>query len=385
MDKLAIVILNYNGRHYLQKFLPSVLKNSNNFPVYVADNFSSDDSINYLKKEFPTIRLIEFKKNFGFSEGYNRALGRIHAEYYMLLNSDVEVTPNWLNPLVKLMDENRHIAACQPKLLQYFQKEYFEYAGAAGGFIDKYGYPFCRGRIFRTMEKDFGQYDDSCPVFWATGACMLVRSEIFTRLGGFDPDYFAHMEEIDLCWRMKLAGFTIYYTGDSVIYHVGGGTLPESDPFKTYLNFRNSLITLVKNGKSAGLIWMMGVRFFFDLLACLKFLLIDSPGDSKAVLRANYHVYRKIGYYLKKRKGIYREMENVGSVFRGSIVISYYLFGRKFFFNLGSIIPDPVVSAAQPLPEIHGKSKRKVQNDGGSKGKERSINEKNSDAGRWNF
>ncbi len=356
MNKLAIVILNYNGRNYLQKFLPTVLKYAGSYPVFVADNHSSDHSVSYLQKEFPSVQILEFKKNYGFSEGYNRALERIEAEYCMLLNSDVEVTPGWLDPLIRLLDQNPGIAACQPKLLQYGKRSHFEYAGAAGGFIDKFGYPFCRGRIFKTMEQDFGQYNDTSSIFWASGACMLVRSSVFKDLGGFDPDFFAHMEEIDLCWRMKLSGFEIYYCGESVTYHVGGGTLHESDPFKTYLNFRNSLITLIKNSKRTWLIWKLFMRFVFDLAACMRFLFFDSPKVFLAVIRANYEVYRNLGHHLKKRTKIKRENKFLTNVYQGSLVFSYYFRGIKYFFNLGLIIPDTVVSAAQPLPEVHGKS-----------------------------
>ncbi len=368
MNKLAIVILNYNGRHYLQKFLPTVMKYASNYPVYVADNHSSDQSLSFLGKEFPTIQILSFEKNYGFSEGYNRALNQIEAEYFILLNSDVEVTSGWLDPLLFLMDKNPSIAACQPKLLQYDDRNRFEYAGAAGGFIDWLGYPFCRGRIFKTMERDFGQYDDTCPVFWASGACMMVRSSVFKDLGGFDPDFFAHMEEIDLCWRMKLTGYQIYYCGESVIYHVGGGTLHESDPFKTYLNFRNSLITLIKNSTWQGLLLKLIIRFLFDSVACLKFLLFDPSGNSGAVIRANYHVYRKLRYHVKKRARIKRVDRPLIGEYQGSLVFSYYLKGKKYFFNLGLIIPDTVVSAAQPFPEIHGKSKGKIKNYRGAEG-----------------
>ncbi|MBR9999449.1 MAG: glycosyltransferase family 2 protein [Cyclobacteriaceae bacterium] len=323
MEKLAVVILNYNGRHYLQKFLPTVLRYSSDFPVYVADNFSTDNSVAFLRKEFPSVRLIEFKNNYGFSEGYNRALDQISAGYYMLLNSDVEVTPDWLIPMVELLDRNPEIAACQPKLLQYNRRSHFEYAGAAGGFIDKYGYPFCRGRIFTTMERDYGQYDDTRPVFWASGACMLVRSSFFRELGGFDPDFFAHMEEIDLCWRLLLSGYAIYYCGESVVYHVGGGTLHQSNPFKTYLNFRNSLITLVKNSKKKGLYLRLFMRGIFDLIACHRFLLFNSPGDFLSVVRANVHVYKKFLYTLKKREKIKRNNNHPGNIYRRSIVLSY--------------------------------------------------------------
>lgn len=356
MNKLAIVILNYNGRHYLQRFLPTVLEYAGNYPVYIADNNSSDHSVSYLKKEFPTVHLVEFTKNYGYSEGYNRVLNQIEATYYMLLNSDVEVTPNWLDPLIRLMDRNPNIAACQPKLLQYDRRSYFEYAGAAGGFIDKYGYPFCRGRLFKTMERDYGQYDDTRPIFWASGACMLVRSSVFNRLRGFDPDFFAHMEEIDLCWRMKLSGYEIYYCGESVIYHVGGGTLHESNPYKTYLNFRNSLVTLIKNSKRKRLAGKLFMRLIFDFVAFFKFLFFDSVRESGAVIRANYDVYRRVGYHLKKRIKIKRENKYLSNVYRGSLVYSYYFRRKKYFFNLYLIVPNTVVSATQPLPEIHRES-----------------------------
>jgi GT2 family glycosyltransferase len=360
MNKLAIVILNYNGRHYLEKFLPTVLKYASNYPVYVADNHSSDQSVAYLKKEFPAVRILPFENNFGFSEGYNRALNRVEAEYFLLLNSDVEVTPGWLDPLIRLMDGNPRIGACQPKLLQYNDRKRFEYAGAAGGFIDRYGYPFCRGRIFKTMERDYGQYDDTCPVFWASGACMMVRSAVYKDLGGFDPDFFAHMEEIDLCWRMKLSGYDIFYCGESMIYHVGGGTLHESDPFKTYLNFRNSLITLIKNSKRSNLIPKIFIRFLFDVVACIKFLFFDSPGNSWSVIQANFDTYRRIRHHLKKRVDIGRKQTSLDGIYRGSLLFSYYMRGKKYFFNLGLIIPDTIVPAPQPLPEIHGKSERQV-------------------------
>jgi GT2 family glycosyltransferase len=362
MNKLAIVILNYNGRHYLQKFLPTLLKYASNYPVYVADNHSSDQSVSYLKEEFPSVQILTFEKNYGFSDGYNRALDLIGAEYFILLNSDVEVTPGWLDPLLRLMDLNPKIAACQPKLLQYDDRSRFEYAGAAGGFIDQFGYPFCRGRIFKTMERDFGQYNDTCPVFWASGACMMIRSSVFKDLGGFDPDYFAHMEEIDLCWRMKLSGFDIYYCGESVIYHVGGGTLHESDPFKTYLNFRNSLITLIKNSRRSKLFAKLFMRLVFDLIASLKFLLFDSPGDAGAVIRANYDVYRIFRHHSGKRKRIKRDNKTLTNVYHRSVVLSYYLRGKKYFFNLGLIIPDTVIPAAEPFPEIHREGQGQVKN-----------------------
>ncbi len=379
MEKLAIVILNYNGRHFLQKFLPNVIKHASGFSIYVADNASNDRSVEFLRANFPSVILIEFDKNFGYSEGYNRALSQIRSDYCMLLNSDVEVSPNWLDPLIQLMDQNPNIAACQPKLLAYHRKEYFEYAGAAGGFIDRYGYPFCRGRIFRTMERDYGQYDNTIPIFWASGACMMVRLNVFQALGGFDPDFFAHMEEIDLCWRMKLAGHEIYYCGESYIYHVGGGTLNESDPYKTYLNFRNSLITLLKNARRKVLVVRLMIRLLFDLIAALKFLISGSLGDSKAVIQANFHIYHRFRYYMRKRDIVNRTKKYISNVYPYSIVLSYYFFRKKFFFNLSSVIPNPVVSSTKPFPKIHRESQGEVQDYRRSKSKEGSINEKNSD------
>ena len=250
--RIAVVILNWNGRHFLEKFLPDVIRfSSDDASVVVADNASTDDSVEYLKKNFPSVRIILNEKNEGFTGGYNRALEKVEAEFYVLLNSDVEVTQDWLKPLLRLMDANKKIAACQPKILSYHEKDKFEYAGAGGGFIDKNGYPFCRGRIFSELETDHHQFDDERPVFWATGACMFVRASVYHELKGLDENFFAHMEEIDLCWRMQRAGYEVYYCGKSTVYHVGGGTLPKNNPRKTYLNFRNNLITFTKNRKSS--------------------------------------------------------------------------------------------------------------------------------------
>nr|MBP8033086.1 glycosyltransferase family 2 protein [Bacteroidia bacterium] len=246
-SKVAVVILNWNGKPFLEKFLPTVLQYSSGAQIIVADNQSSDDSVAFLKTQFPQVSVILNPSNDGFATGYNLALKQVKAEYYVLLNSDVEVTENWLQPIIKLMDENLKVAACQPKILDYNHPSKFEYAGAAGGFIDKYGYPFCRGRIFNVLEEDKAQYDTAKEVFWATGACMFVRAEAFWKVGGFDDDYFAHMEEIDVCWRMKNIGYQIYVEPSSKVYHVGGGTLNKLSPRKTFLNFRNNLTTLTKN------------------------------------------------------------------------------------------------------------------------------------------
>ena len=247
--KVAIVILNWNGKKMLQSFLSSVLKYSSDgaAEVVVADNASTDDSMDYVRTTYPNVRTIMLDKNYGFADGYNRALRQMDAEYYLLINSDVEVTPHWLDPLVSFMDAHSECAACQPKILSMFNRDMFEYAGAAGGFIDKYGYPFCRGRIFNKVEIDTGQYNNITEILWATGACMLVRSSDFWNAGRFDPRFFAHNEEIDLCWRMRIMGRKIYCVPASIVYHVGGGTLPKSNPMKTYLNFRNNLTMLYKN------------------------------------------------------------------------------------------------------------------------------------------
>src|SRR5665213_1345257 len=248
MTKVAVVILNWNGRKFLEQFIPSVEKNNPNFSeLIVADNASTDDSIEWLQNNFPKIKRIRLKNNGGFAKGYNDALEKIDAEYYVLLNSDVEVTQNWLEPIIKMMDADQNIGACQPKIRAFNDKEKFEYAGAAGGFIDKWGYPFCRGRIFDTYEIDEQQYNDSCEVFWATGACLFVRASAWKEVGGFDEDFFAHMEEIDLCWRMRNRGWKVMYCGESTVFHVGAGTLSKQNPKKTFLNFRNNLVLLAKN------------------------------------------------------------------------------------------------------------------------------------------
>jgi len=347
MDKVAVIILNYNGKHFLEKFLPGVVKYNEGYPVYVVDNHSIDQSIEFLNSKFPEkVNCIKLDDNFGFSGGYNKAVNYIKAEYFVFLNSDIEVTEGWLRPLLSLMESNKKVATCQPKLLDFKEKTYFEYAGAAGGYIDLLGYPFCRGRIFQTLEKDYGQYDDTIPVFWASGACMMIRSKIFKELGGFDSDYFAHMEEIDLCWRIKRSGFEVFYNSASIVYHVGGGTLNESNPFKTYLNFRNSLITLIKNDHPCALLWKIPVRLLLDTIAFIKFLFMDSYKDAFAVFRADLHVILRSVYYIKKRRKLTNDKNRYWGVYKKSIVISYFFLRRKFFFNIKSIIPDHIVSSS---------------------------------------
>lgn len=286
--KVAIVILNWNGAKMLATYLPSVINYSRDeAEIFVADNASTDDSMSWLSQHYPMVKQIALDRNWGFAEGYNKALGHIDAEYYILLNSDIEVTHHWLTPLIEFMDAHPQVAACQPKLLSVFDHDQFEYAGACGGFIDRYGYPFCRGRIFQTVENDDGQYDDSCKIAWATGACLMIRSRDYWEAGGLDGRFFAHSEEIDLCWRLRSRGRDIYCVPDSQVYHVGGGTLPKNNPMKTYLNFRNNLTMLYKNLNDKELKHVMRVRWWLDYLAALQMLLLEHHwGDCRAVFKA---------------------------------------------------------------------------------------------------
>ena len=297
MDKLAIVILNWNGAEMLKKYLPSVLQYSKDEAVvYVADNASTDNSIALLKEEFPEVKLILLEKNWGFAEGYNKALEQVEAEYYLLLNSDIEVTPGWLTPMLSFMDSHEEVAACQPKLLSIFQRDNFEYAGACGGYLDRYGYPFCRGRVFDVVEQDHGQYDEPAKVHWATGAALLVRARIYKEVGGLDARFFAHQEEIEMCWRMRIRGYQIYCLPQSKVYHVGGGTLPKSNPMKTYLNFRNNLTMLYKCLPEKDLKPVMRLRWFLDYLAAFQTLILKrNIGDFKAIFRArrDFKLWRK--------------------------------------------------------------------------------------------
>lgn len=334
MKKVAIVILNYNGARFLTQFLPSVISNASNAAIYVADNASTDNSVQILKEQFPDVQLIQLAINHGFAQGYNEALAQIDdATYFVLLNSDVEVTPNWVQPIVELMDSNPTIAACQPKIKDFYNKSYFEYAGAAGGFIDKLGYPFCRGRIFNVLEEDKGQYNDNVPVFWATGACMFVRADVYKQLGGFDGDFFAHMEEIDLCWRMQHAGYQIYYCGQSEVYHVGGGTLHKSNPHKTFLNFRNGLAMLYKNSSNNNLFLQVLTRLVLDGLAGAKFLFFDSWQDCWAVVRAHFNFYVQWKRWHQKRKTIIHKA-HINHIYPHNIVWLHFAKGIKYYKDL---------------------------------------------------
>jgi hypothetical protein len=333
-QKIAVVILNWNGKSFLERFLPSVIQHSPEGSVYVADNCSSDDSVAFLRSHFPQVKIIINKENGGFAKGYNDALRHVDAEYYVLLNSDVEVTANWINPILQLMETEKKIAACQPKLLAWHAKQQFEYAGAAGGYIDKYGYPFCRGRIFDTLEEDKGQYDSITEVFWATGACMFVRASVYREMQGFDPDYFAHMEEIDLCWRMKNNGYRIFVVPSSVVYHVGGGTLNKTSPRKTYLNFRNNLVTYTKNHTGPFLFFKLFFRLSLDGVAAIKFLLAGNGSHLLAILNAHVYWYLHIFDTLRKRRAL-RAMSTYSpstiGILQANIVVQYYLKGKKYF------------------------------------------------------
>jgi GT2 family glycosyltransferase len=335
--RLAVVILNWNGANFLQKFLPGIIQHSSmeGVNVIVADNGSSDNSLEVLKLGFPTVKVIALDANYGFPGGYNRAFEQIDCEYFLLLNSDVEVEEGWLMPLIEFMDSHKDCAACVPKLKDYNNRNKFEYAGAAGGFIDKYGYPFCRGRIFDTIEDDLGQYNDACPIFWGSGAALLVRSSAYKIAGGMDERFFVHMEEIDLCWRFWNLGFSVYYIPQSSVYHVGGGTLPQGNPRKTYFNFRNSLFLLFKNLPIYQLVPRLFLRMILDGIAALKALSAGSFAEFKAIFKAHMAFYQQLPYYIKWRKN-----NKVGQklpstiLYSKSIVFQYFAKKKTTFTDL---------------------------------------------------
>jgi hypothetical protein len=339
MTEIAIVILNWNTRDYLEKFLPVLIKNSKGEgnEIYVADNGSEDDSVEFLKANYPDVHLIQFDRNYGFTGGYNKALEQIEAKYYLLLNSDIEVTPNWLAPLKKMMDEDKGIGACMPKIKAYHDSAYFEYAGAAGGFIDKYGYPFCRGRIMNVFEKDEGQYDNKSEIFWATGACMMVRADLFHETGGFDNDFFAHMEEIDLCWRMKNRGFKIMYEPNSVIYHIGGGTLPNESPFKLYLNYRNNLFLLIKNLPPKYIGSILRKRFIIDMMSAVFYLVKGQFNKMNSVFKAYRQFRRSRKEMLNKRSAFEENQKSLhATIFKQSIIFVFFFKRKKYFKDLNA-------------------------------------------------
>jgi GT2 family glycosyltransferase len=334
--KVSVVILNYNTKSFLEQFLDSVLATDyDHFEVVLADNGSSDGSCEFVRQNYPQVRLIELNENFGFTGGYNRALKQVEADYYVLLNSDVEVDSNWLKPMIQLVESNPNIAAIQPKLLAYHNKEQFEYAGASGGFIDQYGFPFCRGRVFDNLEKDLGQYNDNAQVFWASGAALFIKAPLYHEIGGLDEDFFAHMEEIDLCWRLQNAGHQVWVCPESVVYHVGGGTLQKSNPRKTYYNFRNGLILLLKNLPKRKVLWVIIYRLILDHVAAYRFLFQGKTGDFKAIAAAHRHFILRLKYWKSKRK-VYNGNQAYYSpkVYKKSIVYMHFLKKRKTYLEL---------------------------------------------------
>ena len=326
--KVAVVILNWNGKSLLQKFLPSVVAFSKEATIYVADNASTDNSIKYVSENFPTIKIILNSVNGGYAKGYNDALKTLSEDIFVLLNSDVEVTENWLQPIVSQFESNPSIVAAQPKILDYKNKAYFEYAGAAGGFVDKYAYPYCRGRIFNTLEKDNGQFNDTATIFWASGACLFVRSAAFWNAGGLDEDYFAHQEEIDLCWRLNSKGGKVVYIGASKVYHVGGATLDAINPKKTFYNFRNSLLNLLKNVKGTEVILTILVRFILDGVAGIQFLLKGKSKHCMAIVKAHFSFYGLLPKFIKKRREYASNFEYFETK---SIVYQYFIKNRRNF------------------------------------------------------
>ncbi|MFN4122268.1 MAG: glycosyltransferase family 2 protein [Flavobacteriales bacterium] len=336
--KVATVILNWNGQHLLEQFLPKILANSADYAeTWLADNNSTDDSVNFVKAHFPEVKIIQLERNMGYAGGYNTALQQIDADYFILLNSDIEVTPNWIEPIIDLFEKDPEIAAAQPKIKDFKHRLRFEYAGAAGGFIDKLGYPFCRGRIFEKLEIDKGQFDNTCEVFWASGACMFVRAQLFKEYGGFDESFFAHMEEIDLCWRFKNLGYKILACGSSTVYHIGGGTLSKSNWRKTYLNFRNNLELIYKNIETKYLFRTIFIRMVLDGLAAVKFLITNGFSHFWAIIRAHLHFYRLLPSIRQKRKTLQKQVKkrNVAGVYKGYIVVDYFIKKKQKFSQLG--------------------------------------------------
>lgn len=327
--KTAIAILNWNGRKLLEEFLPSVVENSAEAEVYVIDNASDDDSVAYLKSNFPTVKIIQNEGNFGYAKGYNMGLKSIDAEIICLLNSDVKVSENWIQPVLNLFKKDENIAAIQPKILDYKNPTHFEYAGAGGGFIDNWGYAYCRGRVFWTLEEDKGQYDDTIQTFWASGACMFVRKNDFKGIGGLDEGFFAHMEEIDFCWRLNNSNKKVYYCGESTVYHLGGGTLKNSNPKKTYLNFRNSLWMLVKNLPEWKAFPFVFARLSFDGLTSLVFLRYEGFSHFWAIMDSHFGFYKNLIHYIKIRKPGKNNYYKIKSV-----PFQYFIQKRKYFSDL---------------------------------------------------
>lgn len=332
---VAVVILNWNGRSYLEQFLPSLLQSS--YPelqIIVADNGSTDDSVVFLQQHYPQVLQIINERNEGFAKGYNRALQQVEADYYVLLNSDVEVTPGWIAPVIELMEAHTAIGACQPKVLSWHNKELFEYAGGAGGWIDAFGYAFCRGRVFDECERDHGQYDDAAPVFWASGCALFIRGKLFHNLHGFDELFFAHQEEIDLCWRMQLSGHLVYVCPSSVVYHVGGGSLPKGNPRKVYLNYRNSLIMLYKNYTGKEKRWKIPFRLVLDGISAIQQLFKGNGHFTITIIKAHISFYR---WLLSAKEKIYFPEKRIATpfgIYNGSIVWQYFVKKKRYFTEI---------------------------------------------------
>ncbi len=330
---VAVVVLSWNGRKFLEQFLPPLLKTTYpNASLYVADNASTDDSVKFASDNFPGIKIIRIGRNCGFAEGYNIALKQIEADYYVLLNQDVEVTPGWIEPVIGLMESDQRIAACQPKIHWHADKSRFEYAGAAGGFLDKYGYSFCRGRFFNVTEIDAGQYNTASEIVWATGACMFTRSKLYHEAGGLDGDFFAYFEEIDLCWRLKNAGYSIHYCPDSVVFHVGGGSLPRGNPKKTFLNYRNNMSALVKNLPAENLFATLFLRFCLDIISAYKSLFTGNWRDYLAIAKAHVYFVSHFNELLARRKKVWTAIAsnkisspNRKGFYKGSIIIEHFI------------------------------------------------------------
>ncbi|UZO79799.1 glycosyltransferase family 2 protein [Aquimarina sp. ERC-38] len=332
--RIAVAILNWNGKNLLKKFLPRVVQYSPDASVYVIDNASTDDSVDFIAVNYPEVTIVQNQENGGYAEGYNKGILKIDAEIICLLNSDIEVTKNWLKPIISLYNKDKRISVVQPKILDYKSKNRFEYAGAAGGFIDRLGYPYCRGRIFETTEKDYGQYDQSGSIFWASGSCFFIKKADFLKMDGFDEDFFAHQEEIDLCWRLFNKGYSIFYEADSCVYHVGGATLSTQDPRKTYLNFRNNLYLLVKNGPSHVYPFIILIRMVLDGIAGIKFLFSGQGSHMWAILKAHGSFYKNFPKFVKKRS---KASQKIKYYQINSVVWQYYVLGRKTYNKIKGI------------------------------------------------
>ncbi len=329
----ALVILNWNGRHLLERFLPGIVKYTpDTVEIIIADNASTDDSVAFLKEHYANIRIIRMKENLGYAGGYNHALSQVKADIYILLNSDMEVTEGWVEPCMQMFEEHKDVGALQPKIRSLKKKEYFEYAGAAGGFIDILGFPFCRGRIFTSLEKDTGQFNTPAEIFWATGAALFVRAEVFHKPGGFDPRFFAHMEEIDLCWEIQNMGYKVMYVPDSTVYHLGGGSLPKSNPQKTKYNFRNNLWMLARQLPARWFYTLILPRLLLDILAAMSFLIKGKPGDSLAVLRAHVAFFARLPALRKEKSNRGKNIPKL--IYPRSIVWDYFVLGKKHFLQL---------------------------------------------------